>query len=326
MTVQEAKRALVVALQPTSPTPQLDADCILQHVLCCDKTQLLLRYGNELTLAQQQALTAATARRKTGLPIAYITGHKEFFGYDFTVSPAVLIPKPDTELLVELALAAVEDKRAAHPDAVPTVCDMCTGSGCVGLSLLRALTDAAAECEAAVSDCRAGGGECATQLSLASASLPALTLADISAAALTIARTNAKRLLPVAAQSNVHVVQTNLFEQIPHIFDIIVTNPPYVPRKEALALLTDGRSEPLLALDGDVTATGDYSGTTDGLALIRRLVPQAYAHLASNGVLLMETGEYNAEAAAALCEEAGFRAVHIERDLSGQLRVVCACR
>ena len=309
MTVAEAKRRLVAALSPKSPSPQLDADCVLQHVLGCDKTRLLLRRTDVLSAAQENAAWDALSKRLTGLPIAYITGHKEFFGYDFVVTPAVLIPKPDTELLVELALAAVEDKLSAHPDAVPTVCDMCTGSGCVGISLFRALSE-----------------KNSADYGNASESLLTLTLADISAAALAVARTNAAQLLPQKQRASVHVVQTNLFEALPHVFDIIATNPPYVPHNEAVALLQDGRGEPLLALDGDVSAAGDFAGSADGLSLIRRLIPQAYAHLAPNGVLLMETGEYNAETAAGLCHQAGFRAVHIERDLSGLLRVVCGTK
>ena len=247
-------------------------------------------------------MQSAVAKRKTGLPIAYITGHKEFFGYDFAVTLAVLIPKPDTELLVELAIATVKDRLAAHPNAVPTVCDMCTGSGCVGIALLRTLVDSG---------------------SFAEGNLPPLTLADVNAGALSVARENVMRLLTPPQRQSVHLVRTDLFGQVPHIFDIITANPPYVPSAEALALLADGRGEPLLALDGDATGTGDGAASTDGLAVIRRLVPQAHAHLADGGTLLMETGEYNAEDAAELCERAGFRSVRIKCDLGGQPRVVC---
>ena len=117
-------------------------------------------------------------------------------------------------------------------------------------------------------------------------------------------------------------MRSNLFERVPGQFDFIVTNPPYVPHTEAQALLRDGRSEPLLALDGDVTEDGGWSGTEDGLALIRRLVPDAYAHLVSGGMLLMETGGYNAEETAELFARAGFCDIRIERDLSGQMRDV----
>jgi release factor glutamine methyltransferase len=87
-------------------------------------------------------------------------------------------------------------------------------------------------------------------------------------------------------------------------------------------LLKDGRSEPLPALDGDVNEAGESSGSDDGLALIRRLVPQCYQHLNRNGVLIMETGEYNAEATAELFKQAGFRNIHIEYDMNEMMRDV----
>ena len=103
---------------------------------------------------------------------------------------------------------------------------------------------------------------------------------------------------------------------------MIVTNPPYVPHSESVELLKDGRSEPLLALDGDVDLDGKPSGTDDGLGLIRQLVPQCYEHLNRNGVLIMETGEYNAEETAELFKLAGFRNVIIEYDMNEMMRDV----
>ncbi len=307
MTIQEAKLYGKSNL-PSSPTPELDVSVLLQHITGLDKTHLLLNRDYELTSEQESCFLAAIERRKTGFPIAYITGHKEFFGYNFYVTPDVLIPKPDTELLVELALDALEDKFRANPYAIPTVCDMCTGSGCVGISVAKTLE----------------------KKSLS------LSLVDISEKALDVARMNASRLLSKESAPHgggeklinchdmdvVHFVHSNLFENIPHIFDLIVTNPPYVPHEESLELLTDGRSEPLLALDGDVTESGDFSGTNDGLSLIRRLVPQCYDHLSRNGVLIMETGEYNAQETAELFKSAGFRNVRIEYDMNEMMRDV----
>lgn len=283
----------IAALLDTSPTPQLDADCILQWILHCDKTQLLLRRNELLTAAQEAAAQEAVATRWTGFPIAYITGSKAFFGNDFYVTPAVLIPKPDTELLVEQTIAAVRAAQAARPQEKIAVCDMCAGSGCVGISVLCAL----------------GGGI-------------SLTLVDVSADALQVAQTNARRLLAPAVQDDVQFVQSDLFAHVPQTFLVIAANPPYVPHTQVRELLRDGRSEPLLALDGDVTERGEWSGTEDGLALIRRFVPQAYTHLADGGMLLVETGEYNARETAACFAQAGLKDIHIEKDLSGQLRNV----
>lgn len=293
MTVQQAKSYGKSNLT-LSPTPLLDTEVILQHITGFDKTHLLLNRDTELSEEQEQFFINAIEKRKTGFPVAYITGHKEFFGFDFYVTPDVLIPKPDTELLVELALDALEDKFRANQNAIPTICDMCSGSGCVGLSIAKKLQEAAHSFT--------------------------LTCADISEKALSVAQKNASRLC--ASTDSMHFVQSNLFENIPHSFDLIATNPPYVPHEESIELLKDGRSEPLLALDGDVTETGEFSGTNDGLSLIRRLVPQCYEHLNRNGVLIMETGEYNAQETSELFKSAGFRTVRIEYDLNEMMRDV----
>ena len=322
MTVQEAKFYGKDSLSSSS-TPVLDTEVILQFITGFDKTHLLLKRDFELTSKQEEQFFSSIEKRKTGLPIAYITGHKEFFGYDFLVTPAVLIPKPDTELLVELALDVLEDKSRANPNAIPTVCDMCTGSGCVALSIAKSNEQLAVSNE---------------QASIK------FTLVDISEKVLDVAKKNAERLLGMDERSaalsknerakqcpeknfsfqtsHLHFVRSNLFENIPHSFDLIVTNPPYVPHSEAVELLKDGRNEPILALDGDVSENGEPSGTDDGLGLIRRLVPQCYEHLNPNGVLIMETGEYNAEETAELFKKAGFRNVKIEYDMNDMMRDV----
>lgn len=325
MTIQQAKSYGKSQLL-SSPTPALDSEVFLQHIMNLDKTHLLLNRDAELTAEQENAFRNAIEKRKTGFPVAYIVGHKEFFGYDFYVTPDVLIPKPDTERLVELGIAALEDKFRAgfdfsdspsrHTERIPTVCDMCAGSGCVGISVAKSFAERA-------------HSDFSFQFSL--------TFADISEKALFVAQKNAERLLSQADDAeraaecqksciSVHFVQSNLFETIPQTFDLILTNPPYVPHFESLELLKDGRSEPILALDGDVTESGAFSGTNDGLALIHRLVPQCYDHLAPNGVLIMETGEYNAQGTAELFKSAGFRAVKIEYDMNEMPRDVIGVR
>ncbi len=301
MTLQDFKKQALTRLN-SSPSPQLDVDVLLQWALNLDRTHLLLSRDKELSPDQMERLEKALNQRATGFPIAYITGKKEFFGYDFFVNPSVLIPKPDTELLVEQALDVMEDKQRAHPHQILQVLDMCSGSGCVGISLFKSFVE---EREICSKD-----------------TVPRFHFADISSKALEITGKNAENLIDARYQSRFSFVQTNLFQQINFKYDVIVTNPPYVPAQEARDLLKDGRSEPLLALDGDVNEWGESSGSNDGLALIRRLIPQAVDHLNPQGFLLMETGEYNAEETAELFKEAGLKNVRIERDLSGQMRDV----
>ena len=311
MTIQELKTKIITKLSNSSPSPKLDAEVLLMHCLNFSKTELLLKRDYEIPAGKEEWLNNAITRRAAVLPIAYITGHKEFYGYDFFVSPDVLIPKPDTEILVERAVDVILSKIDARPDSLITVCDMCTGSGCIALAAAKTLLE----------DER-----------IPPEQLPKFTLADISEPALDIARKNAAALLTPYGSlvtSRFNFVRTNLFDAISEAikFDVILSNPPYIPHTMVDELLLDGRSEPRLALDGDITLTGDraltQSGTPadDGLEIIRNLIPQAASHLAPLGEILMETGEYNAEKTAELAREAGFVS-NIHRDLEGQLRVV----
>lgn len=311
MTLQELKSKIIEKLSKTSPSPKLDAEVLLSHCLGFSKTELLLKRDYEVPADKEAWLRDATARRATGLPIAYITGHKEFYGYDFIVSPDVLIPKPDTEILVERAVDVILSMMDARGENLLTVCDMCTGSGCIAIAVAKTLLE----------DERVAPDQ-----------LPKFTLADISEPALDIARRNTTALLSNhgnLVMSRFNFMRTNLFDAITDAikYDVILSNPPYIPHTMVDELLSDGRSEPRLALDGDITLQGDRAfaddGRTkdDGLEIIRNLIPQAQAHLAPRGTVLMETGEYNAEAAAALAAAAGFN-TEIHRDLEGQLRVV----
>ncbi len=300
MTIKDFKSQAIKSLVK-SPSPALDIEILLCHFLQLDKTHLLLNQNTEIPEEKLTLLQDAIARRQSGLPVAYITGHKEFYGYDYLVTPAVLIPKPDSEILVEKAIIFLEEKIQANPDRILTVCDMCTGSGCIGISVLRALYE---------------------QKEIPFERLPKFTLVDISAPALEVARKNTDRLCEEKLRERIRLVQSNLFEMLPYQFDVVLTNPPYVPASLTEELLRDGRSEPRLALDGDVTITGDKSDSDDGLEIIRNLMPQLGEHIAPSGFFLMETGEYNMRGAENLSYRAGFRGSQVFTDLEGQERVL----
>ncbi len=297
MKISEFKKSAVDDLTPFSTTPQLDADVLIQHAFSYSKTELLLNRDKPIDNEKLAWLNDAVSKRKKGFPIAYITCHKEFYGYDFFVTPAVLIPKPDTEILVERAIDTIITKMEAQQNKILTVCDMCTGSGCIALSVLKSLKE---------------------NHDIPENMLPKFTLADISQPALEIAKKNADSLLPKS--DRVRFIQTNLFEMLPHSFDVIISNPPYIPHKMVDVLLKDGRNEPRLALDGDVKLDGTSCGD-DGLEIIRNLIPQAKAHLSPKGIILIETGEYNAENAEKIAQSFGFK-TRIHKDLEGQLRIV----
>lgn len=299
MTFQQFKIQSIKELSG-SPSPSLDVEVLMQWILKKDRSYILFHRDEKLSEEQESQLKKSISLRKTGLPIAYITGHKEFYGIDFMVSPDVLIPKPDTEVLVENSIEIIrclQDKS----DHTLNILDMCTGSGCVAISIIKTLKDLHSPGE----------------------SNPKFTLADISNKALDIARKNARRILDPETLSKLTFVSTNLFKNLKDkSFDLIVSNPPYVPCDQTTELLKDGRNEPRLALDGDIDIEGNPSGTKDGLEIIRNLVSQAKSHLTENGMLILETGEYNAMETACLMKKIGFRDVKTYVDLEGDLRNV----
>ncbi|QHX43099.1 peptide chain release factor N(5)-glutamine methyltransferase [Treponema vincentii] len=283
----------------------LDADVLLQHFLNKPRAWLFAHDDTDISPIRE-AFCAAVERRCTGLPVAYITGEKDFWGLPFHVSPDVLIPKPDTELLVERSLAIIREKAAALlPEQNLFILDPCTGSGCVAISILHTL-----EAENIRNLC--------------------CIAADISPAALAIARRNAQRLLSAETQTRLYIIEGDmrtLPETIAHVreslspsslltnilrFDLIAANPPYVPSTLTQELLKDGRNEPALAIDGG----------SDGLDFIRILTNNTCTVLNRNGVLLSEVGEYHAKAASKLFETAGFSDVRIHQDLASQDRLI----
>lgn len=289
-------------LEGVSPTPDLDVQVLLQHAMHYDKTQMLLFLDNHIPDDKLEWLYHALDQRETGLPVAYITGHKEFYGFDFFVTPDVLIPKPDTEILVERALELILEKMEDSSNEEPLqICDMCTGSGCIGISVLKTLY--------AVDK-------------IPVEKLPQITLVDISEQALAIAKKNAANLLPEQSLiEKFSFVQSDLFKKVQGNFDIILANPPYVPTSMVDELLADGRNEPRLALDGDTAVIETAETSSDGTSIIKKLIIQACEHLAFNATILMETGEYNALQTAEFARGQGFE-TQIHTDLEGDYRNV----
>ena len=325
LTIRQFKNYATKELQGISPSPSLDVQVLLEHALKFNKTQLLLFANNEIPDDKLVWLNKAIERRKTGLPIAYITGIKEFYGYDFFVTEDVLIPKPDTEILVEHAIQLfLEEMNASEDIRTSTtrplnICDMCTGSGCIGISVMKTLYSLE---------------------KIPVEKLPNITMVDISKPALEIAKKNAAHLLPdQRILEKITFIQSDLFENIGRQkFDFILTNPPYIPSAMVDELLKDGRNEPRLALDGDMisenpdvktmapeVATVDPEALerpfANGLSIIKKLIKSSCEHLVQNGTILMETGEYNAQATSDFAQGQGF-STEIHRDLEGQLRVV----
>jgi release factor glutamine methyltransferase len=249
---------------------RVDAQMLLLHSLgrpLHDRAWLLAHDSDTLTPAQQATWQAALQRRLGGEPVAYITGRKDFFGLTLSVDARVLDPRPDTETLVEWALALLPI--ASAPQGL-RVLDLGTGSGALALALQHTRPDAQ------------------------------LWAVDASEDALAVARANAQRLnLPV------QFVQSDWLAAVPGMFDLIVSNPPYVADGDPhLSALTH---EPLQAL----------TSGADGLADIRQIIAQAPSHLSPGGWLLLEHGCDQAASVQALLRQAGFTEVQSRQDLAG---------
>lgn len=254
---------------------RLSAEVLAFAVLGCDRAYLFSHPERELTEAEQLRYAALVARRVAGEPLQYLLGRQEFYGREFYVSPAVLIPRPETEHLIE---AVVELARQATHVPLQIV-DVGTGSGAIAVTLA---------------------------LHLAHAQVLAV---DLSAEALAVARTNAERW-----GAQVKFVISDLLTEVAEAeFDLVVSNPPYVPHRDAAEMdRTVVEHEPHLALFGG----------PDGLAVIRRLIPQAAAKLRRGGWLAMEIG-YGEEAAVRQLL-ADWDEVAMRRDLAGIERIVVA--
>lgn len=308
MTIKEYKDYAVKKLSSTSQSPLLDVEVFFEFFLGINKTQQLLNPSRSLIEKEINLLEKALEKRLLGYPVAYITGHKEFYGYDFLVSQAVLIPKPDTEILVEKAINIIL-KKISEEDKTLYICDMCTGSGCIGLSILLELIH---------------------KHNIPIEKLPKMYFVDISSAALEIARLNAWHLFKELSKTistellfeKMNFIQSNLFEKIDENFDIVLSNPPYIPSMMVNELLMDGRREPRIALDGDVDVqTGSESISADGLSIIRVLIRQLLSHLVLKGSFILEAGEYNIFEAEKILKSQGFSS-EIYYDLEGQPRGV----
>ena len=245
---------------------RLEAEVLARHALGYDRAAYFASLRQPLDAAQQARIERLVARRAHGEPLAYITGHREFYGLDFIVNPAVLIPRQETELLVDKALewaSSWASVRAAsgQGNAAPLIADVGTGSGAIAVALA---------------------------CNLPSARVLAI---DASAAALAVADRNRRRH---GVADRVALLQGDLLTALKPGVDAIVSNPPYIASDLLPGLPPDVRREPALALDGG----------HDGLRLTRRLIEQAARRLNRGGALLIEIAPEQAEAALGLARAA----------------------
>jgi len=279
------------------PSAALAAELLLMHTLGRDRAWLYAHPEQELDASTHEKYFSLVARRAAGGPTQHLTGHQEFWGLDFEVTPDVLIPRPETEHVVEVALArlgAAPDANLPRPAEKFQVADVGTGSGCIGIVLAHELPNAR------------------------------IFATDISALALDVARRNAARH---GVGSRVNFAECNLLDALlqpspatrhqPVRFDLVVSNPPYIGRWEAAALPREVREhEPEAALFGGETGTEFYAP----------LITQAALLLKPSGILVLELGHNGSEHVSHCLNMPEWTDITITRDLAGIPRVASALR
>jgi release factor glutamine methyltransferase len=250
----------------------LEGELLLRQSTGLSRVQLYLEPERQLSLEQKKTLQQLIKRRLGGEPTAYITGHREFYGLDFWVSPDVLIPRPESELLVEIAISLAKDRRS------PVIADIGAGCGAIAISLALALPRAK------------------------------IYATDVSAPAMEMTLANCWQH---GVTDRVRLLGGDMLEPLPGPVDLIVANLPYVKQSE----VASGGFEPLLALNGG----------RDGLEKIRQLCHQAGDKLRPEGYLLLEIGQGQKQAVAALLSRLypGVR-IEVTPDLGGIDRVITA--
>jgi release factor glutamine methyltransferase len=292
-------------------TPSLDAALLLAEALGTSRARLVLAWDNPLGDDRRRRFDGLVERRLSGEPVAYILGRKEFFGLDFAVNPDVLIPRPDTETLVEAALETAREMARNNAGDIIAALDLCTGSGAAAIALKHEMPELA------------------------------VYASDISPEALACARDNAARLL---GENSVTFIEGDLFsasgsaacgnaperaasgsaafdnapenaaagDRLPRRFNLIISNPPYIPAPDIPFLQPEVRREPRLALDGG----------QDGLGLIRRIIAESPDRLAPGGALLLEADPRQMDAVSGVLASFGYGGVKTYNDLSQRPRVI----
>lgn len=264
-----------------SPTPRLDAEILLALCLDCDRMEFLKNPGMSISSAQLADFQALVSRRKRWEPVAYITGRKEFWNFSLEVSRDVLIPRPDTEIIVEEALDIC--RKSDSPEL--RIADIGTGSGAIALALAQELASSF------------------------------IVATDISAAALAQAKRNATAL---NLESRIDFRHGDLFAPVDGLFDMIISNPPYISAKD-YERLPDGVKayEPSIAL---------LAGET-GLEFYKKIMHQAVGYLQKKGWLLLEIGATQHEDICAMIHQTGlYESIAVRADYAGLPRVIKARR
>ena len=277
MTIKEILIQYSKELENISDTPRLDVEMLLKKALGdVDSMYIRMYLDKQLTEEQEKYFLEMIKERLNERPIAYIIGNREFMGLDFFVQEGVLIPRPDTETLVEEIINICNNRTGLN------ILDIGTGSGAITISLAKYLDKSH------------------------------VISADISDIALEIASKNA---ISNNVDERIDFIKSDVFSNVPkeEKFDLIVSNPPYIPTNDIDELSEEVRlHDPVLALDGD----------TDGLKFYKAITKQSVNYLKENGYLCYEIGYNQAEDVRNIMEQCGYSGIKVIKDLAGLDRVV----
>ncbi len=283
---QELINAIKILKENNIEEPSLKARMILANILKQSKEYLLIHEEEELSLNDIKRYEEEIKKLASNVPIQYIINKQEFMGLNFYVDENVLIPQPDTEILVEEVINMCRNINCSEPEKTIKVLDLCTGSGSIGVSIAKNIK----KCE--------------------------ITLSDISYDALEIAQKNSAEVTGDTQNNKIKIIQSDLFEKIEEKFDIIVSNPPYIETKTIQTLDKEVQMEPRIALDGG----------EDGLDLYRRIIKEAYKYLYNNGILALEIGYNQKDRVINLLKESNmYKEIYSKKDLSNIDRIM-VCR
>ena len=252
---------------------EIDSWLLAEEIFGIPKQDIFLEPNKCVGEKAAQKYIEAVEMRAKHIPLQHITGHQQFMDFDFLVNENVLIPRPETELLVEQVVSYIGDDETK-------VLDMCTGSGCIAISVDKMCLNAN------------------------------VVAVDISEKALNVARENNKR-----NGGKVTFIKSNLFKNVNEKYDVIISNPPYIPTSDIDMLMEEVRDhEPHLALDG----------SNDGLEFYRKICKQSIDYLKEKGKIFLEIGYDQGKTVPNLLKENGFINIKVLKDLSGNDRMVIA--
>ncbi|MEZ4820418.1 MAG: peptide chain release factor N(5)-glutamine methyltransferase [Bdellovibrionota bacterium] len=271
MTIEELIGMGVASLQQMQISdPKRDAIVLLQYVMQMSHVDLITKSTMQVSQEAVERYQVLLAKRCQHIPVAYLIEQKEFYGLDFYITPSVLIPRPETEALIDLLLVHHQKQK------IKRLLDVGTGSGVIAITAKKHMPSVE------------------------------VVAVDIDREALTVAKKNARR-----HEVNVMYQQSDLMQYAQGMFDVIVSNLPYIDTQTIKTLSQEVQNEPMLALDGGEA----------GMEIFKRFLPQTQQHLANDGVILLEIGFDQKAAIVSCARENGYTRVEVLQDLQGNDRV-----